>query len=1058
MTRMLENGITDALLLLPDEEGQAAVTPGLGMVRAQADTRLCLMAGKAMRQEAREAARSGEESEAAWRGLVAMALLMDTWPDTPNLRILEYNAESSAFARAALRAFERDSLRLLIAGEGDNARVLGVQDADAVLLAPENPEDWSQGLSERVTWYADGRFLDPTARLCQRDRHTLAARLQLLGGGERVAAFRRDLEQADAHRAEEALQGVSRAAWLAGIKAAVALGQEEGFEALKCETLRYLPGDAHPLFKGMDASGAPQEEQRVWYWKGEAVARTNRELGVEPLLGAGLTALQAELETLERYSPRFCASLGQRLTAWLTTAVSLSAQAREALEACVIEAREKGARNAETLSLSWPWSSDSPALRLVLRERLGDACAEAASAPFADCLTLASGASLGDEMETARFTVMVEGEALVAIPPLSASMAAYLSENGFGLEGLMVEAASGRVRAQWLLPGQVMLARAYTEADQLRLASAEVPTVALWPSVPLEKSRWHAYYLSVRGSFTVRALQGGTWQCVQEEKTESDEADAANACHVAATEEMPGCVTLWRQEKCLGALLYTAPVCYPPCLGGAIGALDLGAAGVTLAVSVQENAQLVTMPSLWRGMLRPTQAAEAEERLPVWPLGPVLPSAVRLRDEADEPFLGGEICQTERTGESWDAEDCCYDPLWRADAAAERARRLLVREAMLLCSLHAVMYGAQSIAWRVALPPSMAADGRNRLMAEACEAAEWAARRTGLTQTPGGEPMRLREAMAAGLYLRDSGAVRGAFALLDIGGADACMALWLRGMNRPAAEFQIHLGIFGMLCGALKERPALLKEDFAGADGFEGARLQKEDSAAWQAWSARRAMVDETLGARFGPACAWMNAQFAQGQMTYTQALLLLGFASLLLLTGAALERVRENPLLNDYLPPEMTLCLCGRGSFLLSGMDGALRRQLMGFARMAMRPEHPVRSLRMALSGQAKLETALGLCHVALSTERPDPVLAPGDSQSVLRMAGEFLAQFVLALPQAGRLLFPGFLDESGRVAEEAEEALRHAAYGASGSFEQRFCACVEALRASFAAKGEAS
>ena len=76
------------------------------------------------------------ERLAHWRGLVALALLCDTWADMPVLRTVACTAGTSPFVRAALDAAHADVLRLCVLGTGDKARVLGIVDEWQLLRLP----------------------------------------------------------------------------------------------------------------------------------------------------------------------------------------------------------------------------------------------------------------------------------------------------------------------------------------------------------------------------------------------------------------------------------------------------------------------------------------------------------------------------------------------------------------------------------------------------------------------------------------------------------------------------------------------------------------------------------------------------------------------------------------------------------------------------------------------------------------------------------------------------------------------------------------------------------
>lgn len=549
---------------------------------------------------------------------------------------------------------------------------------------------------------------------------------------------------------------------------------------------------------------------------------------------------------------------------------------------------------------------------------------------------------------------------------------------------------------------------------------------------------------------------------VEAEQTAEEEQSARPlpGCRVYETDAMPALVALHQQDACLGVLCYQADTYQPVMLGEAVAALDLGASGTSIAMRLgAQAAQAVFVPSLWHVMLRGSWEDLPGEHLPVWPLGPVLPSSVLLFDEeGDEPFLHGMICPEEAT------ECClqrgqvpCSELLWRTDEEARRALRLLLRQTMLTASFHAVMNGAQSISWRVNLVQTMAQSGRKRLLDEVRAAANWCERTTGLLQSPGSMAQQVKENLSIAAYLREFGIMRGAYVLLNVGGSDAALTLWLRGMNKPAAEALLHLGVNSQLMSSLTDQFNYLVPDFGGALLPE-EQLTIDLGHDMTAWSQRRSLLDDLLGPRLPQTSALMNDRFWQGRGTYTQALLLFGFAQLFTLAGSLLEQANRNTLMNDYLPPELAICLCGRGSKVFAGFDPAVQQALQGFARMAMAPEHPVRSINLVLSPQPKLEAALGLAQLQ---SLPEPAAAAigdiSESRDVLYLTAQFLGTFAMQFPQSASLLVPGLLESDGMFSEEAEERLRNAAYQSRGSLQERFAACVEQIRSLYAADNPA-
>lgn len=1095
---MPERSVFDTLLLLPDDRKIPSVKLGMGLVSVPEGASLTAMTAEAMtagRTELptlrRDPARKGDE--AVWRGTVALALLCDSWEEDAALRVIPVDGSGSVFARSALFAAGCERLQLAVLHWAEEDRLLGLADEETVLALPATGEDWRGVLPDRLTWIdgETGRLTDPCALLNQRERHILIARLEMLQGNEMVRRFIGDLRAVDEAAMDAAFSEEHGDDWLTAMKVLVGLSQEKGFDAL--EAIRSMdrePGE-HPLLTALGIRQTPiaeEPEQRIYLWQDRPFARTNNQLGLEPVPGEALDSLREACGLLERYSRRYDREAAARLGVWLqTVGVKMDHEARSRLQDVQSMLQELAAAQPEPLTLVWPWHTETPALTLLLHELLEEDDITPAMAPFADRLTLMPDAMLGDPMLNSLCRIFADGGYQTVLPPLSAALAARLSlvpevrQRVMNSLRIMPEAEGVTVSLTMTGAGEVRLQRSYPMQEALRWTAEQVPQVSLWPSVPVDPIRWKCWYISLRGDVTLSFVQDGAWTRIRDDVPQPEEADADAAAGEAATEEaapapaayrvydtnfVPAFVALHRGDECLGVLCYQATLFQPAFAGEAVAALDLGATGVAMALRLGEVVEPVSMPSLWHVMLRGPQEDLIGEQLPVWPLGPVIPAAVCLTDDEHddpEPFLHGMICLEQAIQARRMADrPPCADVLWRSDAEAARARKLLMREVMLLTSFHAVMHGAQSISWRVCLPQAMALDGRRRLLEELRRAADWCERTCGLIQAAGAMVQEARGSLCAASYLRTSGTIHGAHVMLDVGGSDTTITLWLRGMNKPAAENRLHLGVTSMLLPALMEQPTLYADDLTGPL-LPRETLLADTGTGWDAWSRRRLLTEQLLGTELYTTSGQMNARLYEGRCTVTGALLMFGFAELMALTGLTLEQVYQNVMLNDYLPQELTLCLCGRGSRVLEAMDPQLQQSLVGFTRAIMSPEHPVRFLYTTASRAPKLEAALGLAEMQ---RLPDAQLPSGstvsDSRMVLNMLAQFLGQFAVTYPQAAALLMPGLLEADGMFSEVAEDRVRQAAYQSHGTVQERFVWGVELVRSLYAAdrmaRGEAA
>lgn len=185
---MADTTLTAQMLLMPDEAALPRAEQGLGPVAMKDPDQAFRQAAEAMSikppRKEEQAQQPDPEDIPNWRGMVAAALLCDTWPDAPRLKQVVCTRSTSPFAAASLRAVGEDSLRLLAMENGHDTRLMGIIDPWQLLKLPAGVSSLGLLLPERVTWYDNQThaFLDPCPLLNGRDRVTLSARLALLTG------------------------------------------------------------------------------------------------------------------------------------------------------------------------------------------------------------------------------------------------------------------------------------------------------------------------------------------------------------------------------------------------------------------------------------------------------------------------------------------------------------------------------------------------------------------------------------------------------------------------------------------------------------------------------------------------------------------------------------------------------------------------------------------------------------------------------------------------------------------------------------------------------------
>jgi len=360
----------------------------------------------------------------------------------------------------------------------------------------------------------------------------------------------------------------------------------------------------------------------------------------------------------------------------------------------------------------------------------------------------------------------------------------------------------------------------------------------------------------------------------------------------------------------------------------------------------------------------------------------------------------------------------------------------------------------------------MAAEGRRALGRMMADLAQETAQATGLPLTPGVPPVGFAlKSVATGTYFRarEEMNLRGGFVMLDVGGSSAELALWLWGVNRPVGGCSLPLGVQMMLLDALLAQPQTLEEDFAGIEDADiqaaVARLTGQLALCWGSLLAMQhscLLLDGLLGEHLEALSRCMTDAAARGHVTMIQSRLLLHFAFLLMLAGQLLEQAYHDPTLNDRLPGRMEVCLAGRGARLLLAMDEGCRHRLMGFLRLAMSADHPIRELSLLASPAPKLEAACGLLRLAeVDAHTPGEMVrtlpsalptAPAD------MLARFLGYFRTEFPDAAGRLFGGWFDEAGRLTPRMLQRLQTVAAkhfeSGEGSPQIRYAACLTALR----------
>ena len=1054
--------------------------------------------------------------EAVWRGMLALMLLWDAWEHPaggPKLDFVTIGGDAGEFSDAVLNAMTGKNRRLTLVTleDWEHGKTPLCAVSGRALVAPAADLSALEGmLPARVTWYDSERrtLIDPTDNLSTHDATLLQGMLMQLTMRARekehtalataLGSFVQSLEESKNRRAARASRMSPREAAMmeTHLLAATGLAMEPYFPMLTVEQQGYSHARNRMLnILGAEQIPAPDAQKTVWLWRGVPFMRSDEALGLERIPGAASGAAVAEMtEEINRllcHAPAWCVRTARRMEAWINDASNPCAT--EALRgvASALAARltQVASMHGGDVTLAWPWPADSGAVRLLTSETVGEKWADAVLKPFSDCLTLVE----RDAVATLGVgTLQLNGDGSVAgdmayfcaVPPVSRAMAeslcaclhedVTLAPDGMKFLCHADEAGEACVTAQYALSGgkRLVLTRTYAADEIVSLEEDETPTVAVWPSIPMNHYGWRSYYVysGSQGRVRVEALDGGVWR-EGEMRQASDETDVS--WYVQHTGMFPACLMLRMDGKDIGMLPNLLPEFRAPSRPHATIALDLGASGTAVAITQGADTRPLQVSSTRRVLLTGADAARPDFAFVDGDaVQPVFSGAVETFADASDlwqrPVMDAHIATQSpfSKGAQANASRVHWGLKWSYAAHSDELKKRYLASLMQTAVHTAVTMGSESVAWRVSMPADMAGEGKRRLLKIVQELAGETAELTGIPLADGVPAVSWAdESVAAGYYFRKMSRtpVHGGFTLLDIGGGSSKLMLWLRGMPQPNFMLSIPLGAQHMLLEALMVNPSFLAEDFSGA-GNE-ALLDRMKQLAEQFTRAQtdvnalelaRYMLDELLAHDLKTMHQYMNSMYTQGTCSRTQALLLLQVSFLLMLTGVMLEQVYCDSTLNDYLPPFMEICLAGRGTQLMYGFNNGLQRRLSSFVRTPMSREHPTREMAFVPSDAMKLEAAMGLARLPETETHAPGDYIPQDRRGAqwinpVAIIRRFLWQFRMELPLAAMKLFPNDYDGNGGLTPAADARLMSCAEqcfsGQGKSIEQNCTAWLSTL-----------
>ena len=914
-----------------------------------------------------------------------------------------------------------------------------------------------------VTWYDRNNnvFTDPCESIGEGDRKLLLDRLVSLQDNlsekesplyRFVSDFIQDLSAEHVHfRTDEDFR--------TRLKAACGLSTLPAYSSSLSRICsfyeHFLPDDpilsalsGKPDFPASACSDVPDEI--LYVYRGIPFAREDSRFLLDSPHSSGedytLSRLKAECTVLSESSDDFRDAL-------LLNLQNLLAKYPEAQDDPISSAMdilsetEKPVEHREPV-FTWPWDAKSPSLHTILRESLGEKLSLAALQPFSDLLAVfpaRGGEVIGDTLFSSLCSIpprilnetLPESEAPAsdaALPPLSPEFGRALCTLPEGktllhpellrFERIHDEAVpSDSFRVTLTLDGAfpIHLIRTFSQDEVLYLYAHDIPTVALWPSVPFSSQQWKTWYLyaHIQPDYSVGYLR--------ENGTFADIPDVSDERCVAVLSAFPSCLSFSSGGRGIGILPNVLPEPLLPDTEPTDICIDFGSSGTSVVFSSGRHRKPMQGPVMVRTLLNNPAVSRdllRREFLPAVPVSALLPTVSRIfrnvPGAAPVPFTDGIVLMSSTLEDLLTTpSEAVYTSLkWEEEKG--RSGFLCLHQIMLMAALQARFDGSPSISWRFSIPDEMAREGRESMMRLFLSLAEKVHRESGFEIPPEGLPVAFAsESSALGAYFRYCAPddTRGGFMVLDLGACTADISLFLRGREQAVRTCQIPLGIHYMLLPSLMKDPEMLFRDFSFCPDESFRRdlslLTRALSAArTNPVSLRRARValdhfiadhlPQLLNVSFQAASAGCPAR--------SSALLLLHFSYLMMLSGLVLLQLASDPNKNDFLPEQMSLCISGRGAILLEALPSSLKTSLWHFLTMFRNKR--VSSLSLLFSAEKKMEIPVGLSLLQDIYHMLPPAATVPAAVSVrpAELLPEFLIRFRKEFPVSSEMLFSGF------------------------------------------------
>lgn len=788
--------------------------------------------------------------------------------------------------------------------------------------------------------------------------------------------------------------------------------------------------------------------ETLYLYRGVPFARENAAYLLESPCAADedytLKRLKSECDTLSLVSDDYRDALASGLRDLLDRNPDVLPEIRDEILS-ILDDAEKPVERKEP-EFIWPWDTKSPSILTVMKESLGEKISIQALDPFSEMLALfpaRSGDVIGDSLFSSVCTVsspdnqstdpenasQIRSDAV--LPPLSPEFGrslctfpegrTLLKPGLLSFEPLQNDSFRVTLTLDGVFP--VHLIRIYKPEEVVHLYSHEIPTVALWPSVPFRPDQWHAYYVyaHLQNHWSVSACTASLDYMVLD--SVNDER------FTTVFETFPLCFSFFRDGKTAGALPNVLPEPFIKPSDPVTVCVDFGSSCTSVVFSSPQKRYPMQGPTMVRTILNNPAFSKdllRLEFLPAVPVSALLPMVSRIfrniPGASPVPLSDGIILMSSSLQDLLSTpSDAIYSSLkWEEKG---RSGTLCLHQALLMTALQARFEGASSLFWRFALPDEMASEGRENLFNLFNSVCQDVLVESGYSCEKDRSPVQFAsDSSTLGSYFRFCAPndTRGGFMTLDIGACTADISLFLRGREQAIRTCQIPLGIQYIFLPSCLRSPEMISNDFCICQDpvflQDLALLTRALTAArTDPVSLRRARVAlDYFIADYHQLLISASLQMASaGRPTRSGALLLLHLSYLMMLAGLFLLQISSDPSRNEFLPEQMSLFLSGRGSLLMESLPSSLQSSLWTF--LTMFRNRRVSSVSLIFSAEKKMEIPVGLSLLQeLYSTLPPPSAIPSSlSVRPAELLPEFMLRFHREFPVSSDLLFPGFFTE---------------------------------------------